>query len=287
MRRISIGIIEEKCSKTDKLKAFFERDDRFRVSFLLSTSTEAYEKILEALPDILILNYEIPGVRGTSLLDMIGSIDRSSRPYVILTTAIQSSIFMSYAAKHGASDIVIKPFSTNDIIERVSYLYSYLNNENIHETDSLTTEDTFNRKVCEGCFDNNRITARKNELRLITGAMYDILLASNIPISSCGFTYIIEAVKRLYFHDSYEQPSMKALYPVIAESFNSRAKTVEKCIRTAIGVGWSRSEYSNSSDMKNVFNKYSIRPSNREVLIYMTAYVKKMIKQDLNTRYGL
>lgn len=61
------------------------------------------------LPDIIVLDFNLPKLHGKALLTLIRSVDRLARiPLVVLTTSA-SPLDIQYAQDHGASKYLTKP----------------------------------------------------------------------------------------------------------------------------------------------------------------------------------
>jgi len=68
----------------------------------------------------------------------------------------------------------------------------------------------------------------------------EILISAGIPVGIKGFRFLCEAIRLVI-----EQPDLmfyvtKGLYPAVAKCFDTSASKVERAIRHAIEVGWSR-----------------------------------------------
>ena len=72
------------------------------------------------VPDLVLLDYMMPGVDGLSALKQI----RASYPdsYVVMFTGKGSEELAVELMKAGASDYVLKPFNNQDLLERIEYV---------------------------------------------------------------------------------------------------------------------------------------------------------------------
>jgi len=73
----------------------------------------AVEKILVDPPDILLLDYKMPGISGLDVLDRICAMDHM--PLTIMITAYASIETAVTATKRGAHDFLPKPFTPTEL----------------------------------------------------------------------------------------------------------------------------------------------------------------------------
>ena len=104
---------------------------------------------------------------------------------------------------------------------------------------------------------NNVLAKRISEIFIIVG----------IPAHIKGYQFLREAIKI-----TVEQPSIincitKQLYPCIAKKFQTSPSKVERAIRHAIEVGWSRGKIENINDIfgVKVYGQHD-RPTNGEFI---------------------
>jgi Sporulation initiation factor Spo0A C terminal. len=95
----------------------------------------------------------------------------------------------------------------------------------------------------------------------------NIFISSGIPPHIKGYQFLREAVKQ-----SVKSPAMinnitKQLYPAVAEKFNTSPSKVERAIRHAIEVAWSRGKIDNINTIYGikVFGKGD-KPTNGELI---------------------
>ena len=79
----------------------------------------------------------------------------------------------------------------------------------------------------------------KGNDNFIANDIQELLLDSGIPTNLLGFAYITSAVQLALNNVEYTFRMTKLLYIDVAKQFNTSPKSVERCIRHAITVGWS------------------------------------------------
>lgn len=82
----------------------------------------AIEILAEHRPAVIVLDWMMPRVSGLEVLERLRADDPDHAVKVLMLTAKsqQTDIDRAYAA--GADDYIVKPFSSRDLIERISVL---------------------------------------------------------------------------------------------------------------------------------------------------------------------
>ena len=145
-----------------------------------------------------------------------------NRPSVIIvTTYMRSDSLLQRAFAKGASYVMLKPVEPEFLYKRMKDLL----------------------EACSG----------ERELSVITGGqgksldekITAIFLSVGIPAHIKGYHYLREAIRMVYFNPELISKITKELYPGIAKRFNTTASKVERAIRHAIEVSWTRGKIEN------------------------------------------
>lgn len=84
-------------------------------------ATEAYDLITAYKPDAVVLDVQMPGdMDGIALCEKIKSNHNLRHVYVMLATADADAALDNFAGPLHADDLVLKPYSTIDIIEKLT-----------------------------------------------------------------------------------------------------------------------------------------------------------------------
>jgi two-component system, cell cycle response regulator DivK len=87
---------------------------------LARSGTEALALVREVLPDVLILDVNMPGIDGFEVLTNLGADDLTARIPVVLLTARQQEADVLKGFACGASDYITKPFNPMEVTARVA-----------------------------------------------------------------------------------------------------------------------------------------------------------------------
>ena len=90
------------------------------------TTAEDGEKALELVasvkPDVLLLDISLPGISGFEVLENLRAQDEFQRLPIIMLTAHGREVEKEKGLALGADDYVTKPFSTRQLVEKVTAL---------------------------------------------------------------------------------------------------------------------------------------------------------------------
>lgn len=103
--------------------------------------------------------------------------------------------------------------------------------------------------------------------KLLDERLANIFISAGIPPHIKGYQFLREAVKQAVTDPSMINNITKMLYPAVAKRFNTSPSKVERAIRHAIEVAWSRGK------IENINNIYGIKifsrgdkPTNGELI---------------------
>ena len=116
MRR-QVLLIEDEPNIIEAIRFILSRDG-WRVS-THSDGTTAFERLLEKLPDVVILDVMLPGRSGFDILrDIRGGADTAGLPVLMLTAKGQARD-RALAESLGVTHFMTKPFSNTDVLTAV------------------------------------------------------------------------------------------------------------------------------------------------------------------------
>ena len=129
-------------------------------------------------PNLIILDWEMPGKNGLDVCKLIREKDVSNPPYIIILTAKNAKADIVEALEAGANDFVSKPYDKNELQARIRVgqrmveLQSALiktKNALAHEASHDPLTGILNRRAILNALDKELIRAKKNNSRLSIG----------------------------------------------------------------------------------------------------------------------
>lgn len=200
-------------------------------------------------PDILVLDIIMPHLDGLAVLSKLQ--EKQSRPKVIMLTAFGQEDVTKKAVQLGASYFVLKPFDMETLIKHIRDLKGQ-KQPMIEQRDSnlsIAREENQSQEV--------------NLSQSITNVIHEI----GVPAHIKGYLYLREAITMVYHDIELLGSITKVLYPDIAKKYNTTSSRVERAIRHAIEVAWSRGNVDSISKMFGyTINMSKAKPTNSEFI---------------------
>lgn len=251
MAKIKVLIADDNREFVELLKDYLIDQDDIEVIGLAYNGNEVLEIIEEDVPDVLILDIIMPHLDGLGVLERLREFNFAVPPKIIMLTAFGQENITQRAVQLGASYYILKPFDMDVLVNRVRQVV----NNNV--TISATSNTAKSNIITQPLRTKNNLDAN------ITNIIHEI----GVPAHIKGYMYLREAIIMVYNEVEILGSITKILYPRIAEKFNTTPSRVERAIRHAIEVAWSRG---NVDAIKNLFgytiNTSKAKPTNSEFI---------------------
>ena len=135
--------------------------------------------------------------------------------------------------------------------------------------------EAMKRRIEKICDFAESESAEKVRNRSLDSLICKHLNEIGVPPSLKGYRYMITAIKEVLKDEMVLEGVTKILYPSVAKSHNSTSQRVEKAIRHAIEVAWTRNS---GSALKEAFRYSTIsgrtRPTNSEFIATLSRHIK-------------
>lgn len=249
MGNISIGIADDNKDFCEILKDYFEIQEKFSIDFIVHDGLSAVDAVKKHRPDILILDMVMPHLDGLGVLENINKMDLPKYPKVIVLSAVGQEGVTQKAINLGADYYVVKPFNLAVLMKRINQL------------SGEETED--NKMNFAKTIVSSNSKGKQSDLEVdITNIIHEI----GVPAHIKGYQYIRDAITLVVGDMDLLSAVTKELYPAIAKLNNTTPSRVERAIRHAIEVAWSKekSEYVDSIFGLNTREKN--KPTNSEFI---------------------
>lgn len=232
-KKIKLLIVEDNVQLNEMLSKYFSTKNDVEVVGSCTNPIEAAAMIKETEPDALIVDMIMPEADGLSLLERLGTSEFETMPATIVVSAVGSEKMIKLACDLGAKYYMVKPFNKDILYRRIQDMFG------------------------------NRVVATRRAVQPVRSKTLDekitaVFLSIGIPAHIKGYHFLREAIKMVVKKPELINSITKKLYPGIAEPFDTSASKVERAIRHAIEVAWSRGKIENI----NSFLGYNIYTSN-------------------------
>ena len=217
MDKIRVMLADDNQSILRLLSDFFARKEDIELVASVSDGTEIMDAVREHAPDILVMDIIMPRMDGFMALEELRQMDEAIRPKVIVLTGLARDDFIMRAIRLGASYYMVKPFDMHLLYSRIVEVAG-----NVPEAAVAAAP--------EGAPGEESLDEQITNLFLTLG----------IPAHIKGYQYLREAVHMVIDNHDVINRITKELYPGVARRFETSASKVERAMRHAIEVAWSR-----------------------------------------------
>ena len=221
MREVNVAIADDNERILDMLGEIIEQDQDLNLIGKADNGEDIYHLIKEKKPDVVLLDLIMPKMDGLSVMEKV-NMDKqiTKRPEFIIVTAVGQERITEDAFRKGASYYVMKPFHNDMILSRIK--------------DAGNGERKNSSEAIPGS-----TVQRKQEYNLET-RVTDMIHEIGIPAHIKGYHYLRDAIIMAVDDMDVLNAITKVLYPTIAKMHQTTASRVERAIRHAIEVAWSR-----------------------------------------------
>ena len=116
----TVLIVEDEADLRELVRYNLEAEG-FRVS-MAESGDEAVERIRDGVPDLILLDWMLPGLSGIELCRRWRSREETARTPIIMITARGEEEERVRGLATGADDYVVKPFSMPELVARIQAL---------------------------------------------------------------------------------------------------------------------------------------------------------------------
>ena len=236
-KKIRIFMVDDNQAVVEAVKEYFKNHAVIEVVGEANDGEEALELITKNAKkiDLVVMDFIIPKMDGLSVLEQLkkDGINKKS----IIITGMNSLEIIKKCAEVGVSYYMLKPF----------------------KYDALEAHIINSMKNTDGV-----LSVGDRDLKM---AITSLLHSLGIPSHIKGYMYIRDGIGLMYNKPSMIGAITKELYPEIAERYDTTSSRVERAIRHAIEVSWSRGDYELMEDIFGHSVDYDrAKPTNSEFI---------------------
>lgn len=227
--KIRIVLADDNKDFCQVLKEYLSNEEDIEILGIAKDGVEALELVKSKQPDLLVLDVIMPHLDGLGVIEKLNTMNLAKMPKIIVLSAVGQDKITQSAINLGADYYIVKPFDFVIFINRIRELVS--NKSMSQESRSRTVTDIQMSRT------NDFVKNPKGNIETeITNIIHEI----GVPAHIKGYLYLREAIKMVIENVELLGAVTKELYPSIAKKFNTTPSRVERAIRHAIEVAWSR-----------------------------------------------
>lgn len=212
-KKIRVFMVDDSKEVINEVKKYFSSHASIEIVDVAFDGEEALKKIRNNHQnyDLIVMDLLITKMDGLSVLETLKKENINLKS--IITTSMNSIDVINRCMSVGVNYYMLKPYNVDTLESHItSIIKSHMNNLIVSNND-------------------------------LTQAITSLLHSLGIPSHIKGYFYIRDSVNLMYNKPSMIGAITKELYPEIAEIYDTTSSRVERAIRHAIEVSWSRGDY--------------------------------------------
>jgi len=240
--KMKVMIAEDNRVLAEQLKEQLGKTEEFQVCGIAGSGKEAEQMLRDLEPEVLIMDLILPEGDGFYLLEKLAAGEFDKTPITMVVSSMRQESIIARALALGAHYYMVKPVSSDLLYRRL------LDITDLKQTPIPRTMPSVRKRSLD-----EKITS--------------IFLSIGIPAHIKGYQFLREGIKMVIDRPDSISSITKVLYPGIAERFDTTPSKVERAIRHAIEVAWTRGRIENINEIfgYNIYSKND-KPTNGEFI---------------------
>lgn len=248
--KIKVCVVDDNRELVGLLEEYISAQEDMEVVGVAHNGQECLQLLQDKNPDVLVLDIIMPHLDGLGVLEKMRALTLEKSPNVIMLTAFGQEDVTKKAVDLGASYFILKPFDMENLVSNIRQV-------------SGKASPILKRSNSSSV----RSSSPENKGRNLDANITSIIHEIGVPAHIKGYLYLREAISMVYNDIELLGSITKVLYPDIAKKYNTTASRVERAIRHAIEVAWSRGNIDSISSLFGYTVSMSkAKPTNSEFI---------------------
>lgn len=248
MEKIKVLLVDDNKELVIMLENYINAQTDMEVVGVAFNGQDCLPLVKDKKPDVLVLDIIMPHLDGLAVLDRLRAGLVEKIPNVIMLTAFGQEDVTKKAVDLGASYFILKPFDMEHLISNIRQV--------VGKGSAVTKRNS-----------TSLVSNYESKPRNLDASITSIIHEIGVPAHIKGYMYLREAISMVYNDIELLGSITKVLYPDIAKKFNTTASRVERAIRHAIEVAWSRGNIDSISTLFGyTISMSKAKPTNSEFI---------------------
>ena len=266
--KIKILIADDNTDFVSTVVTYLSAQEDVEIVGTAKDGIEAYNKIVECQPTVVLLDVIMPHLDGLGVLEKL-VMTNSKLPICIMLSAVGQDNVTSKAINLGAEYYILKPFKMDVLIKRIREL--------VNRTETKV-QNIINYSESKSSYVDINNQATKEEILEIK--VTNIIHEVGVPAHIKGYQYLRDGIIMVVNNIEVINQITKQLYPDLAKKYKTTPSRVERAIRHAIEVAWNRGQI---ETVESIFgytvNSNKGKPTNSEFI----AMIADKLRLDLKS----
>lgn len=221
MEKLKVEIADDNEETLKLLEDIISTEKDMNIVGKAHNGEEAYDMIKAKDPDVVIMDLVMPKMDAISVMERYkrDNEPEKKKPQFIVLSAVGQEAIVESAMNFGAKYYLMKPFDPETVVNRIRYV-----NKPVRDIVP---------KVRMG---DLKLKQSVNMEMEVTDIIHEI----GVPAHIKGYQYLRDAIIMSVNDMEMLGSITKILYPTIAKKYQTTPSRVERAIRHAIEVAWSR-----------------------------------------------
>ncbi|NLC43247.1 MAG: sporulation transcription factor Spo0A [Clostridiales bacterium] len=242
--KLTVLIADDNKDFCDIIGQYLSKQSDIDLVGVVHDGFEALNQIIKLQPDVVVLDIIMPHMDGLGVLEKLAEEDSLENfPKVIILSAVGQDKITQRAIALGADYYMVKPFNLELFVKRIRELgNNLLIYPDYFSSNFSTTEEKLGTEseLLENPMSYQNNSSKTSHQRSLEADITNIIHEIGVPAHIKGYQYLREAITMVVNNINLLNGITKELYPGIAQTFNTTPSRVERAIRHAIEVAWSR-----------------------------------------------
>ena len=223
MGTMNVAIADDNEHTLQLLDTIVSSDRELKVVGKAGNGEDLMNIIRSKEPDVVLLDIIMPKMDGLTVMDRVNKEPNVKKPAFIVISAVGQEKIAEDAFELGADYFILKPFDNEVVLNRIKHVQT-------------RQERRPGEKSGSGIYGSRKEYMERNLETDITNLIHEI----GVPAHIKGYQYLREAIMMSVQDMEMLGSITKILYPTIAKKYQTTPSRVERAIRHAIEVAWSR-----------------------------------------------
>ena len=240
-KKINLLMIDDNEYVISKVEKYFSKHEVIDLVLTAVNGNEGLDYIINRQKDydLIIMDLIMPEVDGIAILERMKK-ERINK-HVIVLTSYKKEYTVKAVSEYNIDYYMLKPFNMESLEKRILEIMD-------------------EKKV--------KYSDKENELRI---KISDMLHSLGMPSHIRGYQYIRDGIMMMYKEPDMLMGVTKEIYPEIAMKYDTTSSRVERAIRHAIEVSWTRGDYQLMEKyFGNSVDYDKSKPTNAEFIVTLT-----------------
>ena len=257
--KLSVVVADDNERIVSLLSDLLSTDEDIDIVGTAKNGQEAYDIIRKEKPDVVLLDIIMPKLDGLSVMEKINKDETLDKhPAFVVMSAVGQEAITEDAFSLGANYFIMKPFDHESLMCRMKQLKSPG-----HMLGSQCKIASLITKMPE--------TVKKDLEVVVTEFIHEM----GVPAHIKGYQYLRDAIIMTVNDSQMLGAITKILYPEIAKKHKTTSSRVERAIRHAIEVAWSRGRIESIDEMFGyTINSGKGKPTNSEFIALISDKIR-------------